>query len=217
MAAIHPLFVTIEGIEGCGKTTQVRELSRALTAAGVSHLLTREPGGSPLGETLRAVLLDPARGSLDAVTELLLLAAARREHLAQVIEPALASGQTVLCDRFTDATCAYQGYGRGLPLSTIEAVHALPGLSRVPDVTLLLDHPVETALRRARQRQAQDGDRLTRFEDEDLTFHQRVRDGYRALARADPDRMIVIDATGPVDTVHERVHSALFARLGLAV
>lgn len=215
MPPATPTFVTLEGIDGSGKTTQVQELAQFLARAGVPHRVTREPGGCAVGDAVRAVLLDPAHRTMNGLTELLLYAAARRQHLADVIEPALAGGQTVLCDRYKDATRAYQGYGRGLSLEVIEAVHRLPGLQREADLTLLLDHPVEEALARACNRQRQSGDPLTRFEEEDLAFHRRVRDGYRALARAAPDRIVVIDASGPMEAVQQRLRQVLAARLGL--
>ena len=212
-----PAFVTLEGVEGCGKSTQILKLARFLSQAGVPHRVTREPGGCPVGDAVRGVLLDPDHRGMHGITELLLYAAARHQHLTEVIEPALAAGHTVLCDRYRDATRAYQGYGRGLSLDVIEAVHRLPGLDREADLTLLLDHPVEPALARARQRQDQTGDRLTRFEDEEIAFHQRVRDGYLAVAAGATDRVVVVDACGSVNEVQQRLRQALAAHLRLTM
>ena len=215
MSHTSSAFVTLEGIEGSGKTTQIMETARFLSAAGVPHLVTREPGGCGVGDAVRSILLDPAHKQMTSLAELLLYAAARAQHLDEVIEPALAAGRTVLCDRYKDATRAYQGHGRGLSLDLIEAVHRLAGLEREADLTLLLDHPVETALGRARTRLEERGDRLTRFEDEDLEFHHRVRDGYRDLARSQPERIVVIDATGTIEAVQNRLRRALVQHLGL--
>ena len=215
MPASRPLFVTLEGIEGCGKTTQISRLSAFLTRSGVAHKLTREPGGTPAGEEIRRILLTPRDPGLTPMADLLLYGAARAQHLDQIIEPALAAGQTVLCDRYRDATAAYQGFASGLPLDIINALHDLPGLNRRPDLTLLLDLPVATGLGRARARQAGDGDVLTRFEEATLKFHGKVRQGYLELARQEPDRFVVIDAEGSTEEVFERLRAPLAARLGL--
>ena len=215
MPALRPLFVTLEGIEGCGKSTQIQQLAAFLADAGVPHRLTREPGGTAAGEEIRRILLAPRKPALTPVSDLLLYGAARAQHLAQVIEPALAAGETILCDRYSDATAAYQSFAGGLPLSLVQAVHDLPGLRRRPDLTLLLDLPVEDGLRRARGRQAADGDTLTRFEEEDFAFHGKVRNGYLELARMEPERIMVIDARGVREQVFRRLKAALAARLGL--
>jgi len=211
----RPLFVTLEGIEGCGKTTQTSRLSAFLTGAGVAHRVTREPGGTPAGEEIRRILLTPRDPALTPLADLLLYGAARAQHLAHVVEPALAAGETVLCDRYADATAAYQGFACGLPLGIIRALHDLPGLNRRPDLTLLLDLPVRMGLARARARQAGDGDVLTRFEEADLRFHNKVRDGYLQLAREEPDRFTVVDATGSPEEVFARLRVPLATRLGL--
>ncbi len=215
MPVSRPLFVTLEGIEGCGKTTQISRLSTFLTRSGVAHKVTREPGGTPAGEEIRRILLTPRDPALTPLADLLLYGAARAQHLELVIEPALAAGKTVLCDRYRDATAAYQGFGSGLPLDIIDALHDLPGLSRRPDLTLLLDLPVATGLERARARQTSDGDILTRFEEATLTFHGKVREGYLDLARREPSRFVVIDAAGPPEDVFERLRAPLAMRLGL--
>lgn len=215
MPASRSLFVTLEGIEGCGKTTQLSRLSAFLTRAGVAHEVTREPGGTPAGEDIRRILLTPRDPALTPLVDLLLYGAARAQHLQQVIEPALAAGKTVLCDRFLDATAAYQGFASGLSLDIINALHDLPGLDRRPDLTLLLDLPVATGLARARARQASDGDVLTRFEEATLRFHDKVRQGYLELARQEPSRFVVIDAAGSPEEVLQRLRAPLAKRLGL--
>jgi len=215
MPASRPLFVTLEGIEGCGKSTQIRRLAEYLAAAEVPHAITREPGGTAAGEEIRQILLAPRDPALTPLTDLLLYAAARSQHLAQVIEPALAAGKTVLCDRYIDATTAYQAFASGLPLAHIQHVHALPGLDRKPNLTLLLDLEAGVGLHRARARQARDGDHLTRFEEEDFSFHRKVRAGYLELAKMEPERFVVIDASGNHDAVFDQLRTALATRLGL--
>lgn len=186
-------FITIEGPEGAGKTTQAAALARNLEDRGLDVHVTREPGGTWLGERLRDVLLarTDSVAPTDPLTDAFLFNAARRQLVAEVIRPALASGRTVLCARFADSTLAYQGYGAGVPVELLQslAVSATDGLT--PDLTILLDLPVEDGLARKAP-----GD-VTRFEAEfDLAFHRRVRDGFLALAAAEPDRFVVIDATG---------------------
>lgn len=215
MTPAAALFVTLEGIEGSGKSTQVHLLSGFLSAAGVAHILTREPGGTTLGDAIRRLLLQPRPGGMAPLTELLLYDAARVQHLSEIIEPALASGRTVLCDRYKDATVAYQGHGRGLPLEVIGALHALAPLSRQPDLTFILDIDPELALSRARVREERTGEGLTRFEDEPLEFHHRVREGYRAIAAAEPGRVLLVDAAGERSEVHARLRDLLARRLGL--
>jgi dTMP kinase len=203
-------FITFEGIEGSGKTTQIGLLHGALLTRGVDAVLTREPGGTPTGDRIRTLLLDSA-SVMSAPTELLLYAAARAEHLETLIRPALAAGRTVLCDRFTDATYAYQGYGRGLPLGLIDAIHALPVLATVPDRTVLIDLDPGVALQRARRREASKAVDESRFEREAAAFHERVRRGYLELAKRAPARFAVVDGSGGPETVHRRVMEALCA------
>ncbi len=193
----HGRFITLEGIEGAGKSSLQRGLAAALEARGIAVCATREPGGTPLAEEIRAVALNRRATGMPATTELLLMFAARAAHVAERIAPALARGEWVLCDRFTDATRAYQGAGRGIASGTIEALARIahPGLA--PDLTLLLDLPPETGLARARQRQA-GGDR---FEDEALEFFGRVRAGYLQLAEREPQRFRVLDATRSPDVL----------------
>jgi dTMP kinase len=201
-------FITFEGIEGSGKTTQIGLLHDVLRKRGVDVLLTREPGGTPMGDRVRALLLD-STSVISPSCELLLYAAARAEHLAILIRPALEAGRTVLCDRFTDATYAYQGYGRGLPLDLIEAVHALPPLASTPDRTVLIDLEPGTALRRARKRESSKAVDESRFEREAAAFHERVRLGYLEIAARAPKRFVVVDGSGGPETVHRRVLEAL--------
>ena len=189
-------FVTFEGIEGSGKSTQVARLAGKLRALRVPHLTTREPGGTAIGASLRGVLLGWP-GRLDPAAELLLLFADRKQDLAERIEPALAAGRVVLCDRYTDASRAYQGAGRGLGEAAVDALHER-FCRREPDVTYLFDCPVETALGRVARRGRGTKDR---FEREAFTFHRRVRAAYRRRARREPRRFVVLDARGSADEV----------------
>lgn len=190
-------FITVEGIEGAGKSTLLQGLADALRARGVRVCATREPGGTPLAEDIRHLVLARRTEGMPPAAELLLMFAARASHVAQRIEPALARGEWVLCDRFTDASRAYQGGGRGLDPSDIESLArvAHPGL--VPDLTLLLDLAPAAGLARARRR----GEGGDRFEDEALAFFTRVRERYLALAAAEPERFRVLDATLPPDAL----------------
>lgn len=197
-------FVTIEGIEGAGKTTCLDLVERRIAHHGRAVLVTREPGGTPLGEALRGLLLGHRHDGMADDTELLLMFAARAEHLHAVIEPGLAAGTWVLSDRFTDATFAYQGYGRGIALSRIEALERWVQGERRPDLTLLLDLPVELGLQRAGRRSAPD-----RFERQALDFFNRVRDGYLELAAREPDRFRVIDAAAPLARVSAQIIAAI--------
>lgn len=190
------LFITIEGVEGAGKTTQLKRLHRYLDELGYSVIVTREPGGTPVSEAVRLLLLDPSHTGMAPVTELLLYEAARAQHVAELIRPALDAGKTVLCDRFADSTTAYQGAGRALAPDDILALHNLATGGLWPDLTLVLDLPVKTGLERARNR-----GRYDRLEQETLSFHERVRDGFHELARREPERIKVIDATGSVEEI----------------
>lgn len=199
-------LVTFEGIEGSGKSTQARRAADFLRAGGREVLLEREPGGTAIGARLREVLLDPASRALDPFSELLLMEADRRQHVAEVLEPALARGALVLCDRFNDATFAYQGGGRGLPGEIVAAIDGWAVRGLVPARTLLFDCPVDVGLARAKRR---DGDATPRFEAEDRAFHERVRAAYLAIAAREPQRVQVIDTTRPPDVVFADVRRRL--------
>ena len=197
-------FITVEGIEGVGKTTNIDFIHQQLQAAGRDVVLTREPGGTPLAEAIRGLLLDPAYTGMDSTCELQLMFAARAEHLARVVWPALEQGQWVLCDRFTDATYAYQGGGRGIDGGVIARLEELVQGDFRPDLTLLLDVPVEIGLARAGKRGA-----LDRFEQEKVAFFERVRNAYLEMAQRSPDRYRVIDASLPLNDVQNQIAAIL--------
>ena len=207
------LFITFEGIEGCGKTTQIGLLTSYLQGIQRPFLLTREPGGTEVGERIRQILLSSENAGIEPMAELFLYAAARVQHYRQVISPALHERNIVLCDRFADATLAYQGYGRGLDLAWIEKIHSRTVENIKPDLTFLLDVPVEEGLRRALKRMEKHTEKEDRFEREALDFHQRVRDGYLALARREPQRIIVLDGMKDEGTIHHGIVSHLSSRL----
>jgi dTMP kinase len=200
-------FVSFEGVEGTGKTTQLGLLADYLSRHGVAAIATREPGGTPLGERLRGLLLDPA-GSPVALAELLMLEAARAQLVARVVEPALAAGRWVLSDRFADSSLAYQGGARRLPPATVRRLNALACGDTVPDRTIVLELPVEEALARARRRPTTTAANR-RFEDEALAFHRAVARAYRNLARREPARVCLVDGSGTPEQVHVRVVAAV--------
>ena len=197
------MFITLEGIEGSGKTTQLPHLRDFVTSRGIECVVTREPGGTPAGGKIRSILLDPESRGISARAELLLYVADRADHIERVISPALTSGKTVLCDRYADATVAYQGYARGLGAELVEAVQRLVLDDLKPDLTLLFDLAPEISLRRAAGALDR-GDRPaaeSRFEEEDFAFHRRVRAGYLELAGREPERFRVIDAAADLQHV----------------
>lgn len=198
------LFVTLEGPEGAGKSTNREYLAERLRACGVDVVLTREPGGTPLAERIRELLLTPADEPMAVDTELLLVFAARAQHLAQVIRPALERGAVVLCDRFTDATYAYQGGGRGLSIERIAQLEVFVQGELRPDLTLIFDLPVEVGLARAAAR-----GRLDRFEQEGLSFFESVRRAYLDRAKAAPSRYRIIDAGQPLNVVQQDVQALI--------
>lgn len=197
-------FITVEGGEGAGKSTNLDFLQQLMERAGRRVVRTREPGGTPLGEEVRALLLGHREEGMDSTAELLLMFAARAEHIQRVIRPALERGDWVLCDRFTDATYAYQGGGRGLDLEPVRTLESLVQGSLRPDLTLLLDLPVETGLCRAGRRSSPD-----RFEQEDLAFFRRVRDAYRDRAAAEPGRFRVVDASRSLERVQQQIRGVV--------
>ncbi|MDA8786472.1 dTMP kinase [Porticoccaceae bacterium] len=199
-------FITIEGTEGVGKTTNIQFIQSWLHSKQLAYLCTREPGGTPLAEQIRELLLAPREELVCDTAELLLMFAGRAQHLNQVIEPALEDGAWVLCDRFTDATYAYQGAGRGMGTSLISELELIVQGSLRPDLTLILDIPVEVGLKRASERSAPD-----RFEQEKTEFFDRVRNGYLQIADQHPDRCVVIDASQPLDEVQRELSIALEA------
>jgi len=208
-------LITFEGGEGAGKSTHAKRLAKFLEGRGLDVTRTREPGGSEGAEEIRRLLVEGAPGRWTPLTETFLYAAARADHVARLVEPALAAGRWVISDRFTDSTLAYQGYGHGLDAATIETVNALAAGGLMPDLTVLLDLPVDEGLARAGKR-ADDGPlagREDRYERMDRAFHQRLRDGFRAIAAADTARCVVIDATRPVDDVAAAIAAAVTERL----
>ena len=203
------LFVSFEGIEGCGKTTQISELSTALTRRNVAHTVTREPGGTDVGDGIRRILLNSETIHLTPAAELLLFYASRSQNIEEKIRPALERGDVVICDRFFDASLAYQGYGRGLPLELIDSLTDLVCAENRPELTILLDIEPETGLARARKRNSGQVEDEGRFEAEELDFYQRVRNGYLELAARDPERIKVVPANGTVDEVHSEIGRVL--------
>jgi dTMP kinase len=197
------VFITFEGGEGSGKSTQVKALARRLEASGMPVRVLREPGGTTVGEAIRAILLDPEHTGLDDTAEILLYEAARAQLVADVIEPALAAGEVVLCDRFYDSTTAYQGYARGIDLTQVAALNRAATGGLTPARTLVLDIDPLAGIERATSEGAD------RLEAEDLSFHAAVRAGFLAIAADEPARVRVIDALGSVDDVAERIEAAL--------
>jgi dTMP kinase len=210
MKGMAARFLTIEGIEGVGKSTQVARLSQSLSGRGIAHVVTREPGGTPLAERVRDIVLNCRDEILPPVAELLLMFAARAVHLSNLVEPNLRAGRWVVCDRFIDATYAYQGGGRQLSVDAIRPLETLVLGPRRPDLTVLLDAPVDQALLRARHRNA--GAAADRFESERTEFFERVRAVYLQRAAAEPGRIMVVDAGGSVDEVAARILELLEAR-----
>ena len=211
------LFVTFEGIEGSGKSTHLRLLADHLRAAGHPVVETREPGGTAAGAAIRRLLLGTDAPPLSPLSELLLYCADRTEHVSIVIRPALAAGQVVLSDRFSESTIAYQSYGRGLDLTVVRTLDAHARAGLVPHLTFLLDCPASEGLRRIAGRHASAAPLpLDRFERETLAFHERVRDGFRTLAAAEPTRFCVIDASAPVETIRARIAAEADRRLAKA-
>jgi dTMP kinase len=207
VSATQGKFITLEGIEGVGKSTQLDHVAGWVRARGIEVIVPREPGGTPLAEAIRRLVLEPRSEHVDGTTELLLMFAARATHLANLIQPALARGAWVICDRFTDATYAYQGGGRGLSKESIRVLEQLTQQGLEPDLTLLFDAPVKLGLERARGRGAD----LDRFELETLAFFDKVRAEYLDIAHRQPSRVKVIDSTVTESQVSEQVRAVLNA------
>lgn len=200
------MFITFEGIEGCGKTTQAGLIKSHLEKAGRSVLSLREPGGTPLGELIRPILLSGSAGGISSAAELFLYEACRAQIVSNVIRPALTRGEIVICDRFTDSTIAYQGYGRNLSIEDITNANQIATGGLKPDLTIIMDLPVGVGLKRAWSRiNNKAGAREDRFEKEDAAFHERVRDGFLRIAAADGARVRVVDATLEIPSIHKEI------------
>ncbi len=196
-------FITFEGGEGAGKTTQIKRLAEFLEAQGCDVVLTREPGGTPEAESIRDLVVQREGGDWDALSELLLFSAARCEHVSKLIKPSLAAGKTVICDRFSDSTLAYQGYGHGLDLDVIRHIDVIARGGIAPDLTFVLDIDVKVGLSRSRDRLA--GDTEDRFERLDIKFHERLRAGFLDIASMEPDRCRVLNASQDIDTLFSEI------------
>lgn len=208
------VFITFEGIEGCGKSTQIALLADYLSASDIPFVVTREPGGSGIGRRIRKILLDTENRDITYRTELLLYAADRAQHIEEMIIPALDNGKIVICDRFSDATTAYQGYGRGLDMDMVDTLNdiAIQGLK--PDLTFFIDCPVEVGLERALKRSGRESPSEMRFEKEDISFHRKVREGYRRISGADPQRIVTVDGSNSVEDVHREILRIFLERVG---
>ncbi|HSN77246.1 MAG TPA: dTMP kinase [Anaerolineae bacterium] len=209
------MFITFEGPEGSGKTTQLVLLAEWLRGRGRDVLLTREPGGTAIGDRVRAILLDPACGEMRAEAEVLLFSAARAQHVGQVIRPHLTRGGVVLCDRYADSTLAYQGYGRGLDLATLGVITAFATGGLRPDLVVYLDIDAEAGLQRKQLHANDDASQWNRMEQEALAYHQRVRAGYLQMAAAEPGRWLLVDAGQAVDAVQAVVQQRVGTLWGL--
>ncbi len=209
------LFITFEGVEGSGKTTQIRRLEKYLTRKGIACKVTREPGGAPISEKVRKILLNPDHQEMVPLSELLLYEASRAQHVKEVIMPLLRKGVVVICDRFGDASIAYQGFGRKLDLRLIQRLNQLATQGKKPDVTFLLDCPSGLGLKRAVQRnQRQRKTKEERFEREKIQFHQRVRRGYHWIAKKEPRRVKVIDTRQGPHKVFAKIRDIVDKRIG---
>jgi dTMP kinase len=209
MGCLMSMFITLEGPEGSGKTTQACLLAAWLRDQGYQVTLTREPGGTDIGDQIRAVLHDPENSAIDARTEILLYSASRAQHVAQRVRPALAAGEIVVSDRYADSTLAYQGYGRGLDLEALRGITGFATSGLTPDLTLYLDIPAEDGL----QRRQLSGGEWNRLDAESLEFHQRVRAGYLELVKQEPERWAVIYAARSVEEVHAEIRDVVQGRL----
>ncbi|GGG08207.1 thymidylate kinase [Paenibacillus albidus] len=204
------LFITLEGGDGSGKTTVMGRVAAYLQNRSMPYRITREPGGVEIAEKIRSIILDPAHTAMDARTEALLYAAARSQHLAEVVEPALKEGLTVLCDRFIDSSLVYQGYARGLGMEEVYAINRFAVGTRMPDLTFYLDVDPEVGLSRIAANQNRE---MNRLDMESLDFHQKVREGYQQVIHAYPDRIVVLDANRPVHMVEQDIVRTLEERV----
>ncbi len=209
-------FITFEGPEGCGKSTQAELLYRKLLGLGYPVLLTREPGGTAISDEIRRVILDPKNTAMLPLTEILLFAASRAQHVGQVIAPHLAKGGIVISDRYADSTMAYQGYGLGLELPMLQTITGYATGGLVPDLTLYIDIPVEVGLRRRLKLQALAPGQTNRLDLKELEYHRRVRDGYLKMIAQEPRRWVVIDGLRPVADIQADIWNAVEVRLGQA-
>ena len=219
MAARRGTFITFEGLDGCGKSTQLERLAEKLRKSGLALTVTREPGGTATGEKIRQLLLDTRTTGLDPMAELALMFASRAQHLAEVVLPALAKGDIVLCDRFTDSSEAYQGGGRKLGSGPVLELHRVLCGGLQPDLTILMDSDVAASVERARRRNkakvsADEADE-NRFERENRAFFTRVRTAYLEIAQREPKRVVVVDARGTPDQTHARIQEIVSGRLNL--
>ncbi|MGH7965160.1 MAG: dTMP kinase [Candidatus Binatia bacterium] len=206
-------FLSFEGIEGSGKSTQIALLAQALRAQSREVVVTREPGGTAIGQVLRRLLLEPSATPLAPGAELLLMLADRAQHVQEVIAPGLQANKIVICDRFVDSTTAYQGFGRGIEADLLTRLNAFACSGYMPALTFVLDLPVTEGLRRAQQRRSRT-EAADHFEAEAVEFHERVRAGYLQVARTDPQRVYVVDAARPVEVIHQEILAIVQARLG---
>jgi dTMP kinase len=206
-------LVTFEGMEGAGKSTLISLVEAALRGRGLDPLVTREPGGTALGNAIRSLLLDPSSRGMDPCCELMLLCADRAQHVAQVLVPALSQGRLVLCDRYSDSTFAYQGYGRGIAIDLVREMDAAARGGISPLLTALVDLPPERGLARARGRNRRGGSHETRFDDEEIAFHRRVREGFLTLASGEPERFLLLDGELPAEELGRMVLAELARRM----
>jgi len=208
------IFITFEGLDGCGKSTQLERLAAELRSEGIDVLTTREPGGTAIGERIRSILLDSATSGLTPMAELALMFASRAQQLEELIVPTLERGAWVLCDRFTDSSEAYQGGGRELGSQTVLDLHRVVCRNVWPDLTVLMDSEVEASVARARRRNLKKTDAANenRFESEDRTFFERVHEAYRAIAKREKQRVLMLDARRPADVVHPQIVAAVRER-----
>lgn len=209
------LFITFEGIEGCGKTTQISLLKEYLEQKGYSVVATREPGGTQIGDSMRTILLDSRNTHIDIKTELLLYEASRAQHIKDVVRPALDKGSIVLCDRFTDATLAYQGYAQRINKDLIERLNQFATDNITPDFTILIDCPVEIGIKRAKKRGATVNQKINedRFEEKNISFHQNVRLGYLQIAECNSNRIHIVDGREDVSTVQQGIRTVVLKKI----